>query len=356
MSGFEMFPSRGRWREKETWPRDKLLQQRSIAIKNSVSRSTSEAYDTAFKAYSNFCSAHGYPINPTPETLSIFVSYYSAYVSPRTVNSYLSGVCLALEGDFPSVREARKSSLVMRTLSGCARMRNKPVNRKRALTVSEIDNVFVSLPFPLSFDDCLFLAILSTGFYSLQRLGELVKPDSQSRSNTRSIPLRWTVRQHHDFFEYLLPSHKADPTFDGSKIILQRIPDRKSCPFLAFSRYLSARDRAFPYHPFLWLRSDGTQPNRSWFIHRLRVWFGNDVAGHSLRSGGATALALAGVSFDRIQAIGRWSSEAFKIYIRTHPVLLQTHIDDHGVFQGHDTARSGIRPSAARSRGNHSSR
>ncbi len=41
-----------------------------------------------------------------------------------------------------------------------------------------------------------------------------------------------------------------------------------------------------------------------------------------MRAGGATALAEAGVSLALIQAIGRWSSDAFKIYIRHHPVLL----------------------------------
>ncbi|KAE9409017.1 hypothetical protein BT96DRAFT_758468, partial [Gymnopus androsaceus JB14] len=61
---------------------------------------------------------------------------------------------------------------------------------------------------------------------------------------------------------------------------------------------------------------------RSWFIRRLRAHFTDNVAGHSLRSGGATWLASLGVLVELIQAIGRWASESFKIYIRTHPVLL----------------------------------
>ena len=49
----------------------------------------------------------------------------------------------------------------------------------------------------------------------------------------------------------------------------------------------------------------------------------HDIAGHSLRAGGATFFAAAGWPDDRIQALGRWSSEAFRIYIRKHPVLMQ---------------------------------
>lgn len=37
--------------------------------------------------------------------------------------------------------------------------------------------------------------------------------------------------------------------------------------------------------------------------------------------GGASALAQAGLPQDHIQDVGRWSSEAFKTYIRDHPVL-----------------------------------
>jgi hypothetical protein len=54
----------------------------------------------------------------------------------------------------------------------------------------------------------------------------------------------------------------------------------------------------------------------------LHSFFSHDVAGHSLRAGGATWLAMSGVSVDLIQAIGRWTSSSFKIYIKTHPVLL----------------------------------
>lgn len=40
-----------------------------------------------------------------------------------------------------------------------------------------------------------------------------------------------------------------------------------------------------------------------------------------MRSGGATVLALAGIPLNVIQDTGRWASEAFKIYVRGHPLL-----------------------------------
>ena len=45
-----------------------------------------------------------------------------------------------------------------------------------------------------------------------------------------------------------------------------------------------------------------------------------------MRAGGATKLAEEGASPAIIQATGRWSSEAFKIYIQKNPVLIQAII------------------------------
>ena len=99
---------------------------------------------------------------------------------------------------------------------------------------------------------------------------------------------------------------------------------RFSAPFKhGLSAYLSSRDALHPVASPLWLTSAGTIPTRSFFISRLRLFFANDVAGQSMRAGGATALAEHGVSPAVIQAAGRWASEAFLVYIRKNPTLLQ---------------------------------
>jgi hypothetical protein len=61
-------------------------------------------------------------------------------------------------------------------------------------------------------------------------------------------------------------------------------------------------------------------------MSRLRKFFPNEIAGQSLRSGGATSLAEAGADLATIQAAGRWSSKAFRIYIRKNPFLLHAII------------------------------
>jgi len=56
---------------------------------------------------------------------------------------------------------------------------------------------------------------------------------------------------------------------------------------------------------WLSLKTDGHVPSRSWFLNKLKKLFTDEnVAGHLLRSGGTTVLALAGVPLNCIQSIG----------------------------------------------------
>lgn len=101
-----------------------------------------------------------------------------------------------------------------------------------------------------------------------------------------------------------------------------------ACPVTALKDYISSRDRLHPSAPHLFLTQQGRPPTRSWFLKRFHLFFGNNKSGHSMRSGGASAMAQAGLPLDHIQDAGRWSSEAFKTYVRDHPILrLRAHVD-----------------------------
>jgi hypothetical protein len=90
--------------------------------------------------------------------------------------------------------------------------------------------------------------------------------------------------------------------------------------------YIDSRDAIFPFHPQLWLKADGTIQLRSWFITCLHHYFGPDIAGQSMRAGGATAMAEAGAVPELIKGAGRWSSSSFERYIRKNPVVLHALI------------------------------
>ena len=245
----------------------------------------------------------------------------SHYIKPKSVGSYLSGVCNQLESFFPEVRSNRRHWLVTKTLAGCRKMFPSVVSRKRPVTRTELATIVKSYNHSTSYDVALFLTILLTGFHGLMRLGELTWPDNKKLRDYRKIVMRSSVCVNPKSFQFTLAGHKADRLFEGSLILIQST-DVDDDAWAPFTKYLSLRDQHFPYRAELFLRENGTIPTRAWFLRILHQHLSGNIGGQSLRAGGATALAEAGIPPHLIQAIGRWSSEAFQIYIRRHPVLL----------------------------------
>lgn len=310
------------------WSLSRLELERARALGASIDLSTVLSYSSGTRSYLSFCKQHEISIDPTPNTLSFFVVYMSHFIKPTSVDSYLSGICNILEPYFPDVRKSRTSAIVRRTLQGCKRLRSSAPQRAAALTVEDLEQATSSFITP-SHNDLLFLAILHAGFFGLHRLGELVDHDRPDLRNPRKRIRRTSVKFAADgnSFSYFLPTHKADPLFEGNTVHIRRRnsgPD----PLSVFRRYLASRDsQIFQLCPQLWLLVDGTVPTRSWFTTRLRALFpASDVGGHSMRPGGATFFALEGMPDDRIQGLGRWSSDAFKMYIRKNPALLHALI------------------------------
>jgi hypothetical protein len=314
-------PRSTRQPSRKPWSIDRLRHERAIAIGCSIEPSTAATYSSALHSYLTFCAAHQLPNSPTPDTLSFFVVYMSHHIKPQSVDNYLSGICNQLEPYYPDVRATRRHPLVSKTLAGCKKLRAVGTHRKRPLTRDELHSITSTYIHSTSHDDLLFAAICVVAFHGLLRLGELVWPDHAALQDYRKVAMRDTANLHSDSFDFYLPGHKADRFFEGSRVLVHAQRSRDD-PFAIFVRYVHSRDKLFPHHPELWLRADGHIPLRSWFMTRLRQHFLDpSIGGHSLRSGGATDLANAGVPPYLIQSIGRWASEAWRIYIRRHPAL-----------------------------------
>ena len=247
----------------------------------------------------------------------------SHHIDPKSVSSYLSGICQQLEPYFPNVRPSRHSPLVERTMKGCLRLKGSATKRKRALTTDDLSTIINDLSASVKHDDLLFMAMLLTRFFALMHLGELTFSNEIRLRNWKKIVKRSTVTVTNDQYEFHLPSHKADPFFEGNHVIVKKQQYCNLNPLHTFQNYLRSRDHKFPLSSPLWLTSSGSIPTRNFFITRLRRYFERDVAGQSMRAGGATYLAENGVPPSLIQFIGRWSSDAFFIYIRKSPVLIQ---------------------------------
>lgn len=302
------------------WPIERLIHERSINLGLALDNSTNQSYSSAFNSYLTFCDLHHLALEPTVDTLSLFVTFMAAHINPRSVDNYLSGVCSLLEEFYPEVRANRHSRLVSCTLRGAKRRYRVPVNRKLPLSRADLESTVASLSTTPVHDDLLFIAMLFDGFYGLLWLGELVWPDNSLLQTFEKVTLRTSVVIAETYHSFVLPWHKSDVHFEGSTIVVQR--SESADPQRCFLSYIASRDKLFPFNSFLWLCNNGSIPTRKWFISRLRGFFPDSISGHSLRAGGATSLAASGVPADRIQAMGRWSSDSFRIYIRKNPALL----------------------------------
>ena len=311
-----------RQRKRERWSLERLHHERALALGEAVDISTRKNYGSALNSYLNFVLLHDLPVEPTDDTLSLYVVYTASYIKPDSVDTYLSGISHQLEFYFPNIRKARSSPLVKRTLRGCKRLKGSAVKRKRALTLDDLARVIDYYSTSTKHDDLLFIAMLLTGFFALMRLGELTFPDDKSLREWRKVTLRNSVRCTNELYEFHLPSHKADAFFEGNRVIVRKDQFRHD-PLFHFSRYLASRDRLFPVSSPLWITEKGHVPTRSFFTTRLHIFFDNTVGGQSMRAGGATSLAEHGIPPSIIQPLGRWSSQAFLIYIRKNPALIQ---------------------------------
>jgi hypothetical protein len=186
-----------------------------------------------------------------------------------------------------------------------------------------------------SLDDNLFVALCFVGWHCLMRLGELVDNDIIALRSFRKSIRHSSVKfrdEPHPHVSFFLLMHKADRFFEGPTVVLEK-REGVLDPLQIFKNYLFMRNTRFPHLPDLWLRKTGCLPTRSWFISRLQSVINDpNMAGHSLCSGGATTLALTGTPLDHIHLIGCWSSEAFLIYLRQNPILIQSTLASRSTF------------------------
>ena len=116
---------------------------------------------------------------------------------------------------------------------------------------------------------------------------------------------------------FFLKRSKCDKFGTGVEVFVGKT-GKPVCPVTAVLAYLSSRgDAPGPFFK----DSHGKPLMKSVFIWEVRSTTSmgmpaNQFAGHSFRIGTATAAAQAGLKDSVIQALGRWSSAAFLLYIR----------------------------------------
>jgi hypothetical protein len=249
----------------------------------------------------------------------------SNHISPTSLDTYLSGISFRLQPYFPEVVGVHNSPYIHNVMKGMKCLHGRPIRRKEPLSFSQLNVLALHYKSCPLYDNMLFLALILVGFFGLLRLGELTNPNNHRLVNRRKTIQRDSLHNLSTQVQFILPGSKTDKFFAGNKVLLCNNCSPND-PINTMRRYVQVRDKCFPTMPWLWVTSNGVPPTCKWFLARFHLHFDSRFGGHSMWAGGATLLAKHGVSFDVIQALGWWSSNAFRIYIHTHPSLLHADI------------------------------
>jgi len=175
---------------------------------------------------------------------------------------------------------------------------------------------------PIRQDAVMLWAASTLCFFAFLRMGEAVAPSDSGfdpRYHLAYGDVRLSSATDPSWMEVTIKRSKCDQFCKGVTLSVgaTRTP---VCPVAAMSGYLVQRGGT-PGPLFIF--ADGRLLTRDRFVSAVRAALAacnidpSSYAGHSFRVGAATTAAVRGLQDSLIQTLGRWSSSAYMVYIRT---------------------------------------
>jgi hypothetical protein len=180
--------------------------------------------------------------------------------------------------------------------------------------------------------DAAVFSCLTTTFYSVARLGEFTLPSLKAFSSTEHVKPSDVHRDQdrHGLHVTIFKLPRTKTSIDGEEVfwsLQQGISD----PQAALANHLLVNNPPADQPLFSWKHPNGLRPlTKSEFLKRINLAASElgleSLKGHGIRIGGTLEYLLRGVPFDVVKSIGRWSSEAFLLYLRQHAVIIAPYI------------------------------
>ena len=234
----------------------------------------------------------------------LFATYLAQSHKPQSIKLYLSAIrMLHLEHGLPD--PTRDALNLRRLMRGIKRVHGKATDPRLPITPSLLRSFRSFLH--LSYHDHLTLwAALLLAFFGFLRSSELL---SLKRSDLHRTSQGYQVH---------IRQSKTDPFRAGTTVNVLPSGDPHLCAVTALDSYLASQ---VPSDSTLFRLQSATL-SRQRLNHLIRVLASHSgvdsqrYSSHSFRIGAASAAAAAGIPDWRIQALGRWSSDCYKRYIR----------------------------------------
>ena len=285
----------------------------------SLAPNTRVAYKSGTKAFIEFCVQYHrftphYSILPaTEETLMLFASYLSLKVTPTTIKVYLAAVRnMHTKVGFSDL--FKNLTLLPKLIRGIKRCYSQERRPRLPITPQILLRFKQHLQLDWHDHKLLWSAMLIAffGFLRSSELLALCKEDILTLDQTTTPPT----------FGIRLRSSKTDPFRQSAVIRLPPTQNTALCPATAVNYLVTQPYLCHPHSPLLQWSSGDTMDRQSLntLIKLLARKAGLNEAHystHSFRIGAATTASAAGVSDCIIQTLGRWSSDAYQLYVRT---------------------------------------
>lgn len=267
-----------------------------------------------------------------PNLLLEFLSSCAGSYSSSALSNYVAALKAwhLLHGRAWNI-DLRELKSILDGVAACAPKSSK-LPKRLPTTVDFIAKIrnYLDLNTPL---DAAIFACLTTTFYCIARLGEFtvgaIRDFDPKKHITRRDVSEAQDRNGLPVMKFRLPYTKSAKS-EGEETFWAT-QDSPTDPKSALENHLRVNPADSKAHLFAWKHPKGLRPlSKKEFLKRLTSATTAaglpDLKGHSLRIGGTLEYLLRGVPFDVVKSMGRWSSEAFTIYLRDHALILAPYI------------------------------
>ena len=257
---------------------------------------------------------------PTDEwTLCLFATFLAGSVQHASIKVYLSAVrSLHIEEGFPD--PLVNCLRLQRVIRGIKRTQGSSEAQRLPITNDILMIIFSSLDLSIP-DHCMFWAACNLAYFGFLRSAEFTVPSLASfspsvHSSVQDISVDSSANP--SCLRVRIKASKTDPFRKGCFIHIGKgcFP---LCALQSVMAYLAVRGGSGGP---LFLFQDGRPLSRAILTSRIRdilarAGVPGNFSSHSFHIGAATVAARSGIPDHLIQALGRWSSNAYQAYIRT---------------------------------------
>ena len=297
-----------------------LVDDMAVYLTQCRSDATVKKYDGYFKRFASFMERNSRKSLPAR---SIDVALYiTNLLNCKSSHSVVSSSVYSIKymHSLFGYEDPTVGSHVQHLLDTSKRVGYKPVNKKDVVTSDMIKNLFILYKDTSDLFILRDLAMIIVSYCGFLRYDEL--------SNVRCKDVELVSNSH---VEIYIVKSKTDQYREGDRVLLSKL-DSESCPYNCLSRYISLANIDSKSSDFLFKALYKTKSGvgfrkkcqklsytrtRELLITRLReVCGGFNLGLHSLRAGGATAAANAGVNDRCWRRHGRWKRDAAHGYVK----------------------------------------